>query len=68
MKQISKTNKTKLSKFNFFGIDYPIRYKNESIYTSYIGISFSFLMIFLFNINKIFLGVISRRGFFSNFK
>ena len=48
MKQISKTNTTKLSKFNFFGIDYPIRYKNESIYSSYIGISFSFLMIFLF--------------------
>ena len=48
MEKISNIHKTKLSKFNFFGIDYPILYKNESIYSSYIGISFSFLMIFLF--------------------
>ena len=47
MNKLSNIHKTKLSKFNFFGIDYPIRYKNESIYSSYIGISFSFLMIFL---------------------
>ena len=48
MNKISNIHKTKLSKFNFFFFFYPIRYKNESIYTSYIGISFSFLMIFLF--------------------
>ena len=48
MEKISNIHKNKLSKINFFGVDYPIRYKNESIYSSYIGISFSFLMIFLF--------------------
>jgi len=37
----------KLAKFNFFGLDFPIRYKKESMFSSYIGISFSFFSIII---------------------
>ena len=39
--------KNKLFNFNFFGLSFPIRYKNEIIYHSFIGISLSFILIIL---------------------
>ena len=55
--KISKSSfnsiQSKLSKFNFFGLDFPIRYKKEPIFSSYIGITFSFLAIILIILNII---------------
>ena len=55
--KISKSSfnsiQSKLSKFNFFGLDFPIRYKKESIFSSYIGVTFSFLAIILIILNII---------------
>ena len=39
--------KSKLTKFNFYGLNFPLRYKNETKFSSYLGITLSFLSIIL---------------------